>query len=225
MAGMKLTQAANRDRAPAVYARLQELYPDVECTLDYHNPFELIIMTSLAAQCTDVRVNKVCVPFFKRYPGPADVLTLSQKELEKEIKTCGFYRNKAKNMLALCKTVMEEFGGEIPRTMEELTRLAGVGRKTANVVMGECFGHQGVIVDTHCTRLTNRLGFSKGQDAVKIEQQLMKVWPKECWTLFSHFMVFHGRAVCTARSPKCSQCTLRDLCPFPETREGLKIAK
>jgi endonuclease-3 len=217
--------AANRERAPLVYDRLAELYPDIRCTLDYHSPFQLLIMTALAAQCTDARVNIVCNDLFPRYPTPQAFLEADVKDVEKMIHSCGFYRQKARNIMATCKSLVEQFGGEVPRTMEELVQLAGVGRKTANVVLGECFGHQGVIVDTHCTRLTNRLGFTKNQDAVKIEQDLMKVWPPDRWTLFSHFMVFHGRAVCTARAPKCSQCTLRDLCPFPESREGKKIAK
>ena len=216
---------ANRERAPELYARLTELYPDIRCTLNFENPFQLLIMTALAAQCTDARVNIVSVELFNRFPHPKDFLGVDQKEIEKIIHSCGFYRQKAKNILSTCRSLMDKFGGEVPQSMDELVQLAGVGRKTANVVLGECFGHQGVIVDTHCTRLTNRLGFTKNQDAVKIEQDLMKVWPPDRWTLFSHFMVFHGRAVCTARAPKCSQCTLRDLCPFPETREGKKLAR
>lgn len=222
---IKTTLTANRERAPLVYARLAELYPDIRCTLDFKNPFQLLIMTALAAQCTDARVNIVSVELFERFPHPKDFLEVDQKEIEKIIHSCGFYRQKAKNILSTCRSLMEKFDGEVPQTMEELVQLAGVGRKTANVVLGECFGHQGVIVDTHCTRLTNRLGFTKNQDAVKIEQDLMKVWPPNCWTLFSHYMVFHGRAVCTARAPKCSQCSLRDLCPFPDTREGKKLAR
>ncbi|MBI2422013.1 MAG: endonuclease III [Candidatus Hydrogenedentes bacterium] len=222
---IKHTLAAQKERAREVYRRLTALYPEIRCTLDYHSPFQLLLMTSLAAQCTDARVNIVCKTLFQKYPGPADFLKVPIKQLEEDVRPCGFYRNKAKNILETCRILMEDFGGEVPQTMEELTRLAGVGRKTANVILGECFGKQGVIVDTHCTRLTNRLGFSTTQDPVKIEQQLMKVWPPEHWTLFSHFMVFHGRAVCTARAPKCSACTLADLCPFPESREGAKIAR
>ena len=225
MAKISKSATSQRDRAREVYARLTKLYPDIRCTLEYESPFQLLIMTALAAQCTDARVNIVCRDLFPRYPTPQAFLDGDVKDVERIIHSCGFYRQKAKNIMATCKSLVEQFGGEVPRTMEELVQLAGVGRKTANVVLGECFGHQGVIVDTHCTRLTNRLGFTKNQDAVKIEQDLMRVWPPEHWTLFSHFMVFHGRAVCTARSPKCSQCTLRDLCPFPDTREGKKIAK
>lgn len=225
MAKLKLTQSANRERAYAVYDRLKEAYPDIRCTLDFQSPLQLVIMTALAAQCTDERVNAVCVDLFKKYRTAQDFADADQTVLEEDIRPCGFYRNKAKNIRALCAKLLAEHGGEVPRTMEELVQLPGVGRKTANVVLGECFGGQGVIVDTHCTRLTNRLGFTKNQDAVKIEQDLMKVWPPDRWTLFSHFMVFHGRAVCNARAPQCSRCTLRDLCPFPDTREGKKIAK
>ena len=225
MAKIKITQAANRERAKEIYARMLEEYPDIRCTLDYHSPFQLVVMTALAAQCTDARVNIVCKDLFKKYQKPADFLKVPIEELQEDIRPCGFYKNKAKNIHAMCNTLVNDFGGEVPATMEELVTLAGVGRKTANVVLGECFGGQGVIVDTHCTRLSNRLGFTRQQDPVKIERELMKVWPPEHWTLMSHFTVFHGRAVCTARSPKCSACCVRDLCPFPDTREGMKIAK
>lgn len=222
---MKLTLSENKKRAPKVYAALAKLYPDVRCTLDYENPLQLLIMTSLAAQCTDVRVNIVAKELFKRFPDAQALMTAPLKELEATIHSCGFYRQKAKNIIKTCTIIVAEHGGQVPNTMEALTQLAGVGRKTANVLLGECFDHQGVVVDTHCTRLTNRLGFTRNQDAVKIEYDLMKVWPPDRWTLFSHFMVFHGRAVCTARAPKCSACTLAPYCPFPTSREGKKIAR
>jgi len=225
VAKLKLTQSANRARAAAMYERLHAMYPDVHCTLDYKSPFQLLVMTALAAQCTDARVNIVSKVLFKQYPTPQHFLDAAIEDIEASIKSCGFYRNKAKNIKACSRLLVEEYGGEVPDTMEDLTRLAGVGRKTANVILGECFGKQGVIVDTHCTRLTRRWGFTKNVDAVKIERDLMKVWPEHTWTLFSHFTVFHGRAVCTARGPKCSACGIRDLCPFPDTREGKKIAK
>ncbi len=225
MAKLKLTLRANRERAYQVYAELEKLYPDIRCTLNYKNAFQLMLMTSLAAQCTDARVNLVCEDLFKKYKTPEDFLKVPLKELEKDVQPCGFYRNKAKNIQGACRLLVEEYGGKMPETMEDLVRFPGVGRKTANVILGECFGKQGVIVDTHCTRLVNRLGFAKGTDAVKLERDLMKVWPSDRWTLFSHFMVFHGRAVCTARAPRCSQCTLRDLCPFPDTREGQRLAR
>lgn len=225
MAKGKMTQKEKQDRARNIYAILLEAYPEVECTLEYRSPFQLLVMTILAAQSTDARVNLVTKDLFKKYGTPADFLKLSQEELEKAIHSCGFYRNKAKNILATCKDLVERHGGEVPGTMEELVVLAGVGRKTANVVLGECFGQPSVVVDTHCTRLTNRLGFTRQQDPVKIEQELRKLWPKETWTLFSHLMVFHGRAVCTARAPSCPACPVRGLCSFPETREGKKVAK
>lgn len=225
MAPIKKRITANRERALQVYDRLDATYPDARCTLNFDGPFQLIVATALAAQCTDARVNLTTAHLFKKYKTPKDYLAVTQEELEQDIKSCGFYRNKAKNIRAKCQTLIDKFNGEVPSTMEELVQLAGVGRKTANVVLGECFGGQGVIVDTHCTRVAGRLGFTKNTDAVKIEKDLMKVWPPDRWTMFSHFMVFHGRAVCTARSPKCSQCPVRDLCPWPDTREGKKLAK
>ncbi len=225
MAPMKLTQAANRARAKAVFTVLRKTYPEVRCTLDYKNPLQLLLMTILAAQCTDERVNIVAKPLFKKYRKAQDFVEAEPENLEGIIHSCGFFRQKTKSIIRTCTLIVEEHGGNVPDTMEALTRLPGVGRKTANVIRGECFGKQGVIVDTHCTRLTNRLGFTKNQDAGKIERDLMKVWPPDCWTLFSHFMVFHGRAVCVARAPKCSQCSLAALCPFPTSRDGKKIAQ
>lgn len=214
-----------RARAMEIFLRLQRAYPDVQCTLGYQSPFQLLIMTILAAQCTDARVNIVAQSLFKKFPAPRDFLRVSIAEIETEIKSTGFYRNKAKNIAQTCQILVDQFGGEVPRTMDELTKLPGVGRKTANVVLGECFGHQGIIVDTHCTRLANRLGFTRLQDAHKIEQALMKIWPREHWTQFSHYMVFHGRAICNARTPKCSRCVLKDICPYPTSREGIKCAR
>jgi endonuclease-3 len=225
VAKIKMTQTAQRERAREIYTRLVAEYPDIRCTLEYNSPFQLLLMTILAAQCTDARVNIVCRNLFKKYKTPQDFVDAPIEDLEKAIHSCGFYKNKAKNIAATCRILVEQHGGEVPRTMEELYVLPGVGRKTANVILGECYGVQGVIVDTHCTRLTNRMGFTKSQDAVRIERDLMKVWPPDTWTLFSHCMVFHGRAVCTARSPRCSACCVRELCPFPDSREGLKIAK
>jgi endonuclease-3 len=225
MAKIALTSEANRQRAREVFRRLQEAYPDAHCTLDYHSPLQLLIMTILAAQCTDTRVNIVCKTLFKKYPTARSFLEVPIEELEEDIRTTGFFRQKARSIVNTCRILVEQYGGKVPGSMEELTQLPGVGRKTANVLLGECFGHQGVIVDTHCTRLANRLGFTRQQDAAKIEQDLMKVWPPEHWTMFSHYMVFHGRAVCTARAPRCSQCVVIDLCPFPASREGKKIAR
>ncbi len=225
MAKIPLNLKANKERALIVYEKLRALYPDIRCTLDFKSPFQLMIMTSLAAQCTDARVNIVCKDLFQKYKTPADFVAVPVEELEKDVQPCGFYKNKARNIQSACQRLIDVYGGEVPRDMESLVTLAGVGRKTANVVLGECFGVQGVIVDTHCTRLTNRLGFTKNDDPVKIEQDLMKVWPSDKWTLFSHFMVFHGRAVCDARKPRCKECTLREHCPFPDTAQGQRFVQ
>jgi endonuclease-3 len=222
---MRESKRAKTARAIEVYDRLYAAYPDVHCTLNFTTPFELMIGTILAAQCTDERVNIVTKDLFRKYRGSKDYLKAPLTELEKDIQSCGFYRNKAKNIAAAAERILEEYGGEVPGTMEELLTLPGVGRKTANVILGECFGGQGVVVDTHCTRVSRRLGFSKQSDPAKIEQELMQVWPQDRWTLFSHLMVFHGRACCTARGPRCSQCPVREFCPFPETAEGKKIAR
>ena len=225
MPTLKLTQTANRERAKRVLERLREAYPDARCSLDFSTPLELLVATILAAQCTDARVNIVTKDLFRKYQCAKDYVNVPQEELEKDIQTCGFYRNKAKSIQKACASIIEQHGGAVPGTMEELVALDGVGRKTANVILGECFGGQGVIVDTHCGRISKRLGFTRNTDPVKIEKDLMKVWPPNHWTLFSHLMVFHGRATCIARAPRCSQCPVRDLCPFPETREGKKIAR
>lgn len=225
MAEVKRGRAAAQARAGAVFERLLAAYPDVHCTLEYHEPFQLLIMTILAAQSTDARVNIVAKDLFKKYKKPSDFLKVPVEEIEVDIHSCGFYRAKARNIVKTCQELVASHGGEVPGTMEELVKLAGVGRKTANVVLGECFGVPGVVVDTHCTRVANRLAFTKNQDPVKIEQDLMKVWPREHWTTFSHLMVFHGRAICVARGPRCSICPVRDLCPFPNTKEGKQIAR
>ncbi|MBI3117575.1 MAG: endonuclease III [Candidatus Hydrogenedentes bacterium] len=225
MAQVKRGRAAAQERAKEVYARLAAYYPNAHCTLDYKDASTLLIMTILAAQSTDARVNIVAKDLFKKYRKPADFLTVPLSELESDIKPCGFFRAKAKSIVGACRQLVEKHEGWVPGTMEELVALPGVGRKTANVVLGECFGVPAVIVDTHCTRVSNRLGFTRQPDAVKIEQDLMKVWPEKLWTQFSHLMVFHGRAICVARGPKCSQCPVNDLCPFPHSAEGKKVAR
>ncbi len=225
MPAFKQTLTAKRERAAAMFPILQATYPDAHCTLNFRNAWELLVGTILAAQCTDERVNQTTKDLFAQYPAPVDYLNAPLAAIEAAIRPCGFYRNKAKNLRETARQVVEEHGGQVPGTMEELVALAGVGRKTANVILGECFNTPGVIVDTHCTRLTNRWGFTGNRDARKIEQDLMKVWPRETWTLFSHYTVWHGRAVCTARGPRCSVCPVRALCPFPETREGKKLAR
>ena len=225
MAKFKLTQTANRGRAVGVFDGLKKEYPDAECSLDHRTPIELLVSTILSAQCTDERVNKETPALFRKYKTPADYAKAKPNELQTYIKSCGFYKNKAKNIVGAGKAMVERHGGEVPGTLEELVNLPGVGRKTANVILGTAFGVPGVVVDTHCGRIARRLGFTKNTDPVKVERDLMKIWRKEDWSLFSHLMVYHGRATCESRSPRCSECVIRGLCPFPETREGKKIAK
>ena len=221
----KLSITANKERAATVFALLDAEYPDAECSLDHTNPLELMVATILSAQCTDARVNKVTPALFANFKTAEDYATKPLDELKTYIQTCGFYHNKAKNIQANGRLLLEKHGGEVPQSLEELVELPGVGRKTANVVLGTSFNIPGVVVDTHCGRIARRLGFTKNTDPVKVEQDLMKIWEPKHWSLFSHFMVFHGRAVCQSRTPKCSQCSLRERCPFPETREGKKIAR
>jgi endonuclease-3 len=216
----KAISAKERERAVLVYERLTAAYPDVRCTLDYKSPFQLLVMTILAAQCTDARVNIVCRDLFRKYPNPKDFAGSDPQELEDAVKTCGFFRQKAKAIRETSRILLERHGGSVPGTMEELLALPGVGRKIANAVLGECFGAQGVIVDTHCRRVTGRLGFTGNTDPTRIEKDLRRVWPPDRWTLFSHFMVFHGRAVCMARNPKCGACSVADLCPYPRRKAG-----
>lgn len=225
MAAIKVSRKANRDRAHEVLERLMRAYPDARCSLDFENPLQLLVATILSAQCTDERVNMTTPALFKKHKTAKDYVAAPDDKLQEAIRTCGFYRQKAKAIKKACQTIVEKFGGNVPGTMEELLELDGVGRKTANVLLGECFSTPGIIVDTHCKRVSKRLGFTKNGDPSKIEQDLMQIVPRERWTEFSHCLVFHGRATCQARSPKCSQCCVRDLCSFPETREGKKIAK
>lgn len=220
----KLTQAANRERAKQVFALLDKEYPDAQCSLDHKEPLQLLVATVLSAQCTDERVNKVTPALFKKFKSPQDYVD-DPATVEGMIQSCGFYRNKAKNIVAACQYMIDHYEGKVPNTLDELLALAGVGRKTANVILGTCFDTPGVVVDTHCGRIARRLGFTRNTDPVKVEQDLMKIWNPPDWSLFSHFMVFHGRAICQSRTPQCSRCPLRDCCPFPETREGNKIAR
>jgi endonuclease-3 len=202
------------ERAAAVCQILARTYPDAHCELDYTNPLELLIATILSAQCTDKRVNIVTKELFRVCRSAEDYVALPQEQLEDLIKTAGFYRSKAKNIKACCKDLVEKHGGEVPRTMEALTALAGVGRKTANVVLGNVFDiNIGVVVDTHVQRLTARLGLTKNSDPVKIEQDLMKLVPQARWTLFSHWLIWHGRRRCYARKPDCPGCELKEICP------------
>ncbi len=201
-------------QAAEIIKRLKKRYPDAHCALDHTSPFELLIATILSAQCTDERVNIVTANLFRKYRGPADFVNVSQEELEKDIHSTGFFRNKAKNIQAACRRIIDEFGGEIPQTMDELLTLGGVARKTANVVLGNAFGiASGVVVDTHVGRLSQRLGLTGEKTAEKIEQDLAELVPKKHWVMFPHWMIYHGRQVCNARKPDCGNCVLADICP------------
>jgi len=206
-----------QERAAEILVRLKRMYPKAKCTLDYTNPFELLIATILSAQSTDVRVNIVTKSLFRKYPNAAAFAAAAQPAMERDIRQTGFFRNKAKAVIGASKSIMEKHGGEVPRTMEELTALPGVGRKTANVVLGNAFHLPvGVVVDTHVTRVSGRLGLTAHSDPVKIEQDLMKLIPQKEWTIFSHRLIAHGRKICVARKPKCRECFLNDVCPSAE---------
>ena len=208
------TAKAKAARVKQIIAGLRKTYPDAHCELDFSNPLELLIATILSAQCTDKRVNLVTAGLFQKYRSAADYANAGLAELEQGIKTTGFFRNKAKNIKACCAAIVEKHRGDVPRTMEELTELGGVGRKTANVVLGNAFGISvGVVVDTHVTRLASRLGLTKQTDAEKIEQELMQLVPRDQWTLFSHWLIWHGRRRCVARKPDCPSCEIAKLCP------------
>lgn len=205
------------ERAEEIVSRLKRMYPKAKCSLDYTNAFELLIATMLSAQSTDVRVNIVTKSLFRKYPDAHAFARAKQAEMERDVRQTGFFRNKAKAVIAASQAIVEKHGGEVPRAMEELTALPGVGRKTANVVLGNAFKtNVGVVVDTHVTRVSGRLGLTEHADAVKIEQDLMKLIPQKEWTTFSHRTIAHGRAVCIARKPKCAQCALNDVCPSAE---------
>lgn len=205
---------AETKRALEVMTRLKNLYPDATCSLDYKTPLQLLTATILSAQCTDERVNKVTPALFARFPDAPTMAGADLAEIESLIKSTGFYRNKAKNIRGACRKILTDFGGEVPQTMEELTSLPGVARKTANVVMAHAFGiNAGVTVDTHVKRLSNRLGFTKQSDPRKIEQELMQLLPQPDWENWSIRLIYHGRARCNARKPLCDRCELADLCP------------
>jgi endonuclease-3 len=197
-----------------IIQELKRLYPDVRCFLHYKTPFQLLCAVILSAQCTDARVNIVAPELFKVFPTPEKLARAKLKDVEKIIKSTGFYHNKAKNLVGCAQTLLGEFGGKIPKTIEEFIKIPGVGRKTANVVLGEVYGiSEGITVDTHVTRLSNRLGLTKHQDAKKIEQDLIKIIPKNEWLTISHRLIQHGRKVCDARKPLCGICTLAKWCP------------
>lgn len=208
------SRQAKLARTGKIIAGLQKAYPDAHCELNFSNPLELLVATILSAQCTDKRVNIVTENLFKKYPSVADFARADVSELEQNIKTTGFYRNKAKSIKAAAQSIVEEHGGKVPRTMGELIELDGVGRKTANVVLGNAFDiNLGVVVDTHVARLSFRLGLTSEKDPAKIEQILMKLVPREQWTLFSHLLIWHGRRRCYARNPDCPNCEVKALCP------------
>ena len=201
-------------RVRSILAALQRTYPQAHCELRYSNPLELLIATILSAQCTDSRVNEVTRSLFQRYRTAADYARAPLSELEQAIRSTGFYRNKARNIQACCRALVERHGGQVPRTMEELTALDGVGRKTANVVLGNAFGlNEGIVVDTHVRRVAQRLGLTRQKDPDKIEQELMQKVPRDLWTQFSHWLIWHGRRRCHARKPDCPHCELREWCP------------
>ena len=205
---------ALRAHATAVYEELARLYPTAHCELDYRNPYELTVATILSAQCTDKRVNMVTPALFAAYPDAAALADAPMAQVEELVKTTGFFRSKAKNLIGMAQMVVTRHGGEIPATMDDLVVLPGVGRKTANVVLGNAFDiNVGVVVDTHVGRLSNRLGLTKATDPVKIELALMPLAPSTQWTMLSHLLIWHGRQVCDARSPRCGVCTLRPRCP------------
>lgn len=201
--------------AKKILAILEETYPDACVTLDFKNPFQLLIATILAAQCTDERVNQVTKGLFKRYATPNAFAETDPIELEEAIRSTGFYRNKTKSVIGCCKKLVEEFGGQVPQTMEALITLPGVWRKTANIVLSNALGiTAGIAVDTHVMRVANRLGLAQSDKPDEIEQQLCRIVPKEKWTPLTHLLVFHGRAVCTAKRPACPRCPVRHLCPW-----------
>ena len=202
-------------RTSEILARLDQTYPDVNCALRHENPYQLLVATVLSAQCTDVRVNKVTPALFERYPSPEALAQAESHELQEIIHSTGFFRNKAKNLIAAAKKISREFNGEVPGTMEKLLQLPGVARKTANVVQGTAFGvASGVVVDTHVRRLSGRLGLSNHNDPVKIEQDLMSKIPQDHWINLSHQLIHHGRQICKAQKPRCEQCVFADLCPY-----------
>ena len=207
----------NPQRVAAILAKLDEAYPAATCELKHENAFQLLISTILSAQCTDVRVNQVTQELYKKYTKPEAFAYANPADLEKEIRPTGFFRNKTKSVMGASKAIVEQFGGQVPRTMEELLTLPGVARKTANVVLGTAYGiASGIVVDTHVIRLSQRLDLTRNEDPKKIEQDLMAVIPQNKWIQFSHQLIWHGRRVCAARRPKCAECNLETLCYAPD---------
>lgn len=211
--GVHAGRGTDPARVKAILEKLNEAYPAATCALKHHNAFQLLIATILSAQCTDERVNMVTPGLFEKYPNPQAFAYANPADIQNEIRSTGFYRNKTKSIIGASKKIVEEFHGEVPRTMEELLTLPGVARKTANVVLGCAFGiASGVVVDTHVLRLSGRLDLTKNTDPKKVELDLMKIIPQDRWILFSHQLIWHGRRVCNARNPKCIECNLEKLC-------------
>ena len=209
-------------RTREVIRRLKRAYPGAKCSLNHSNPFELLVATILSAQCTDERVNIVTADLFRKYRKPEDYLKVPPRELEKDIQSTGFFRNKTKSIQGTAKMLTEQFQGEVPQTMDELLELPGVARKTANVVLGNAFDiHAGVVVDTHVTRLSHRLAFTQQKTAEKIEQDLIPIVPKKDWVIFPHLMIYHGRKICKARNPLCAECTIEKQCPSSFLKTGV----
>ena len=222
---MRETKSQLKERTVEIIRLLKRAHPDAHCALNHSSAFELLIATILSAQCTDERVNIVTADLFRKYRRPEDYLKVPAAELQQDVRTTGFFRNKTKSIQGACKMLVEEFGSEVPRTMDELLKLPGVARKTANVVLGVAYGiAAGVVVDTHVSRLSQRLRLTKHKDAGKIEADLMELVPRKDWIVFSHLLIFHGRRVCKARRPLCEECVVERLCPSSSLKSG-KVPK
>ena len=222
---MRETKSQLKERTEKIIKLLKRAHPDAKCALHHSNAFELLIATILSAQCTDERVNKVTADLFRKYRKPEDYLKVPATELQEDIRTTGFFRNKTKSIQGACKILVEEFDDEVPQSMAELLKLPGVARKTANVVLGVAYGKaEGVVVDTHVSRLSHRLKLTKQKDAGKIEKDLMEIVPRKNWIEFAHLLIFHGRRICKARRPLCEQCVVQELCPSSILKTG-KVPK
>jgi endonuclease III len=204
----------NKENIDKILKVLSETYPDAKCALNFNSPYELLISTILSAQCTDVRVNVVTEQLYKEYNTPQRIISLTEEELGEKIRSCGFYRNKGKNILGATRAIIEEHNGEVPNTMEKLIKLPGVGRKTANVVLSNAFGVPAIAVDTHVFRVSNRLGLAKGDTPEQVEKGLMENVPREMWSDTHHYIIFHGRQICKSRKPNCEQCSLAPYCEY-----------
>ena len=222
---MRETKTQTKARTDQIIKLLKRAHPDAQCALNHSNAFELLIATILSAQCTDDRVHTVTADLFRKYRKPEDYLKVRDTELQEDIRTTGFFRNKTKSIQGACAMLVDEFDSKVPQTMDQLLKLPGVARKTANVVLGVAYGiAAGIVVDTHVSRLSHRLRLTKQKDAVKIEQDLLQLVPKKDWIIFSHLLIFHGRRICKARRPLCEECTLEPLCPSSILKTG-KIPK